>query len=81
MQQKVYYVCMLTNTLKTVLYTGMTNGLLQRITGHYKYRGQQTSFTSKYNVYYLFRFESHPCINNAIAREKKIKGWRRERKN
>ena len=80
MHQKVYYVCMLTNALKTVLYTGVTNDLLQRITEHYKYRGQQTSFTSKYNVYYLLWFELHHYINNAIAREKEIKGWRREKK-
>ena len=80
MHQKVYYVYMLTNALKTVLYTGVTNDLLQRITEHYKYRGQQTSFTSKYNVYYLLWFEPHQYINNAIAREKEIKGWRREKK-
>ena len=80
MHQKVYYVYILTNELKTVLYTGVTNNLLQRITEHYTFRGQQYSFTSKYNVYYLLWFESHQYINNAITREKEIKGWRREKK-
>ena len=80
MQPKVYYVYVLTNERKTVLYTGVTNDLLQRITEHYKYRGQQHSFTSRYHVYYLLWFEPHKYINNAVAREKEIKGWRREKK-
>lgn len=70
MHQKVYYVYILTNELRTVLYTGVTNDLLQRITEHYNYRGQPHSFTSKYHVYYMLWFEPHQYINNAIAREK-----------
>ena len=70
----------LTNALKTVLYTGVTNDLLQRITEHYKYRGQKTSFTSKYNVYYLLWFEPHQYINNAIAEKRKLKGGEGKRK-
>ena len=80
MHQKVYYVYILTNELKTVLYTGVTNDLLQRITEHYTFRGQQRSFTSKYHAYYLLWFEPHNYINNAIAREKEIKGWNRGKK-
>ena len=72
MQPKVYYVYVLTNERKTVLYTGVTNDLLQRITEHYKYRGQQHSFTSRYHVYYLLWFEPHKYINNAIARDKRM---------
>jgi len=77
---KTFYVCILTNELKTVLYTGLTNNLEQRIIEHYQQRGQQRSFTGKYNVFYLLYFESHNYVNNAIAREKEIKGWRREKK-
>ena len=33
-----------------------------------------------YKVYYLLYFEGHKYINNAIAREKEIKGWTREKK-
>jgi putative endonuclease len=73
-------VNILTNALKTVLYVGMTNNLEQRIIEHYKQRGQRTSFTGKYNVYFLLWFEMHQYVNNAIALENEIKGRRREKK-
>jgi len=78
--EKLYYVYILTNFHKTVLYTGMTNDLEQRIVEHYLNRGTTSSFTSKYNVYYLLYYESSKYINNIIAREKEIKGWRRNKK-
>ena len=77
---KTFYVYILTNQLKTVLYTGMTNNLEQRIIEHYQQRGQKTSFTGKYNVYFLLWFETYQYVNNAIARENEIKGWSREKK-
>jgi putative endonuclease len=77
---KTFYVYILTNQLKTVLYTGMTNNLEQRIIEHYQQRDQKTSFTGKYNVYFLLYFETHQYVNNAIARENEIKSWRREKK-
>ena len=80
MYQKTFSVYILTNALKTVLYTGVTNDLQQRIIEHYQNRGQQKTFCGRYNVYYLLYFEGHQYINNAIAREKEIKGWRREKK-
>ena len=70
----------LTNELRTVLYAGVTNDLLQRITEHYQNRGQEETFCGKYSVYYLLYFESSKYVNDAIAREKEIKGWRREKK-
>jgi putative endonuclease len=76
---KTFYVYILTNQLKTVLYTGMTNNLEQRIIEHYQQRGQRT-FTGKYNVYFLLWFEPHQYVNNAIARENEIKAWSREKK-
>ena len=80
MYQKTFYVYILTNALKTVLYTGLTNDLQQRIIEHYKNRGQLGSFCGRYNVYWLLYFEGHDYINNAIARENEIKGWSREKK-
>jgi putative endonuclease len=80
MYQKTFYVYILTNALKTVLYTGLTNDLQQRIIEHYKNRGQLQTFCGRYNVYWLLYFERHKFINNAIARENEIKGWRREKK-
>jgi putative endonuclease len=77
---KTFYVYIITNQLRTVLYTGMTNNLEQRIIEHYQQRGQKTSFAGKYNVYFLLWFEPHQYVNNAIAREKELKNWRREKK-
>ena len=80
MNHKIFYVYILTNQLKTVLYTGITNNLEQRIIEHYAARGTKKSFTGKYNIHYLLYFEAHKYVLNAIAREKEIKGWRREKK-
>ena len=79
MRSKWYYVYILTNKLKTVLYTGVTNDLKQRIIEHWENRGKNNSFTSRYHVYNLLYYECHQYINNAIARETEIKGWRREK--
>ena len=79
-RSRCYYVYILTNQQRTVLYTGVTNDLEQRILQHYRSRGQSDSFTGKYHAYYLLYYEPHPYINNAIAREKEIKHWRREKK-
>lgn len=73
-----YYVYILTNYSKTVLYTGITNDLGQRITEHFI--GNGVSFTSRYKVFYLLFYESYKYVNDAIAREKEIKGWRRSKK-
>jgi putative endonuclease len=75
-----YYVYITTNFTKTVLYTGVTNNLEQRITEHYLSSKDKKSFTGKYNAFYVLYYESHQYVENAIAREKEIKGWRREKK-
>lgn len=80
MYVKSFYVYILTNSLKTVLYTGVTNDLRQRIMEHYQNRGQPQTFCGRYNVYWLLYYEEHKYINEAIAREKEIKDWRREKK-
>ncbi len=57
----------------------MTNNLERRI---YEHRNKLIpGFTSKYNVHKLVYFEETNDINAALAREKEIKGWRREKKN
>ncbi len=38
------------------------------------------SFVSRYKVEYLVYYEKHTWIQEAIAREKELKGWRREKK-
>ena len=74
-----YYVYILTNAHKTVLYTGVTNDLKRRVYEH-KNHLDKGSFTSKYNVEYLVYYEVTNNIESAISREKQIKGWNRKRK-
>ena len=58
------------------LYTGVTSNLFQRI---YQHRtGAFRGFTSEHNVKRLVWFEMHGSMEAAIAREKRIKNWRRE---
>jgi putative endonuclease len=77
-----YFVYIVTNKYKTVLYTGVTNNLLRRKDQHQKnaQSGDTRTFTGKYNVYHLVYFEEHKYVLNAIAREKEIKDWKREDK-
>ena len=75
-----YYVYILTNYQKTVLYTGVTNNLEQRIIEHYLDKGNTKTFTGKYNCFFLIYYECTQYINNAIAREKELKGWNRAKK-
>jgi putative endonuclease len=53
--------------------------LYKRVLEHKTNRGGY--FTSKYRCHRLVYFEQFTGINAAIAREKQIKGWRREKKN
>ena len=75
-----YYVYILTNSHKTVLYTGVTNDLKRRLREHYDHQGKKKSFTAKYHCHHLIWYEHFDDIYTAIAREKEIKGWRREKK-
>jgi putative endonuclease len=61
-----------------VLYTGITNNLARRVCEH-KHK-QLPGFTQKYNVTNLVWFQAHGGPASAIAREKEIKAWRREKK-
>jgi len=74
---KSYYVYILTNKSRT-LYAGMTNDLERRIFEH-KTKAIK-GFTAKYNIDQLVWFESTNDVHEAIAFEKKIKGWKREKK-
>jgi len=74
-----YYVYILSNDHKNVIYTGVTNDLMKRVYEH-KNHLDKGSFTSKYNVENLVYYEVTTDIDSAIAREKQIKGWNRKRK-
>ena len=76
-----YYVYILTNRSKTVLYIGVTNDLKHRIGFHRKNANlNDKAFTSKYKCFYLIYYEHFNDINDAIKREKQIKGWLRIKK-
>ena len=76
---KSYYVYLLTNWNNKVMYVGVTNDLKKRLYEHKK--KLVNGFTEKYNVHKLVYFEETQDIHVAIAREKEIKKWRREKKN
>ena len=80
MRQHNYFVYILTNKNKTVLYTGVTNDLVVRLAQH-KEGKDSVAFTKKYNCYYLVHYERFQYIDHAIEREKEIKGWTRAKKN
>jgi putative endonuclease len=61
------------------MYVGVTNNLERRV--HEHKMKMVPGFTEKYNVNKLVYFEETPDVRAAIAREKEIKKWRREKKN
>jgi putative endonuclease len=78
--QKVYTFYITTNTTKTVLYCGVTSDLYQRVVEHYLNRGQEATFAGRYSCYWLLYYEDFKYVEDAIAREKEVKKWRREKK-
>ena len=73
-----FYVYIMTNPRKTVLYTGVTNDLLRRV---YEHKKKLTpGFASKYNVTDLVYYEMAETAEAAIAREKQLKAGPRRRK-
>ena len=76
---KAYYVYMMTNRSRVVLYTGVTSSLERRLWFHRSVSPR--SFTKKYRVDRLVHYETFRNPRDAISREKEIKGWRREKKN
>ncbi|MEP5611555.1 MAG: GIY-YIG nuclease family protein [Cyclobacteriaceae bacterium] len=72
-------VYIMTNTYHTVFYTGVTSDLTSRIYQH-KTKFYPKSFTAKYNIHKLVYFETFHSIEEAIAREKQVKKYRREKK-
>lgn len=75
-----FYVYITTNPDKTVLYVGVTNDLGVRMCQHYENKGNKKTFAGKYYCYNLVYYEHFSHIEYAIAREKEIKKWRREKK-
>ena len=72
-----YYVYIMSNRTH-VLYIGITNDLERRVAEHKDDKG--TGFTHKYHLTRLVYFELYQDVRDAIAREKQLKGWKREKK-
>jgi putative endonuclease len=78
MRNHDYWVYILTNKGGTTLYIGITNSISRRLYQH-RYRGLD-GFTERYRLNRLVWFEHFRNVKDAIACEKKLKGWRRSRK-
>ena len=76
-----YYVYVVTNKSKRVLYIGVTNNLSKRINEHLQDSlTEKKTFAGKYNCVNLVYFERYQWIQDAINRETELKDWRREKK-
>jgi putative endonuclease len=77
---KLYYVYILTNHTKNVLYIGVTNDLKRRLREHEGNRGESKTFAGRYYAYKLVYYEIFNSIRDAIAREKELKKMTRAEK-
>ncbi len=73
-----YYVYIATNNRNTVLYIGITNNIERRMYEHAN--SLVDGFTKRYNVCKLVYFYEFDNPVEAIMYEKKLKGWKREKK-
>ena len=75
---KSYYTYIMSSYNNSALYIGVTNDLERRVAEHKS--GQIPGFTQKYNCKKLVYYEPFSDIEQAIAREKQLKGWVRCKK-
>jgi putative endonuclease len=81
MKDHNYYVYIITNPKRTVLYIGVTNNLDRRLEEHlHDNMNERKTFAGKYFCYYLIYYEWYQNVQAAIEREKEIKGWKRVKK-
>ncbi len=74
----MFFVYIMTNKTKTVLYTGVTNNLKRRVCEHKS--KLIDGFTKRYNVDVLVYYEEYSNVNEALLREKSIKNLVRMKK-
>ena len=75
---KTYFTYIVTNKKRGIPYTGITNDLKFRTFQHKQ--KQVKGFSSRYNLNKLVWYEEYQWVQDAIAREKEIKGWSRSKK-
>ena len=77
--QKSFYVYIMSNSRRTVLYIGITNSLERRYIEH-SFKKNRNSFTFRYNICDLLYYEEYSSSLDVIAREKQLKRWGRTKK-
>jgi len=76
-----YYVYIITNKHRSTFYIGVTNNLKLRLEQHKdNLKTGSKTFASKYNIEFLVYYEKFTWIQEAIAKEKELKKWRRDKK-
>jgi putative endonuclease len=78
MAREHHYFVYIVASRSRVLYCGVTNNLRSRVRQHQL--GTFEGFSAQYACKRLVWFQQFQYINKAIAREKQIKRWRREKK-
>ena len=74
--EQQFYVYIVASQRNGTLYVGVTNDLARRA---YEHRTRAVrGFTATHGVKMLVWYEPHDSIVEAIAREKRLKRWRRE---
>ncbi|MBU1684132.1 GIY-YIG nuclease family protein [Patescibacteria group bacterium] len=73
-----FYIYIMSNYQRSTFYIGFTNNIIRRVIEHKHELGSY--FTKKYKLKYLVYFEEYQYVNQALAREKELKGWIREKK-
>ena len=71
------FVYILTNKRNGTLYIGVTRDIAARLEEH-RSDHDPKSFVSTYGLYTLVWYERHDLLADAIAREKRLKRWKRE---
>lgn len=79
MKSKAYHTYILTNKNNTVIYTGVTSRIEQRVWEH-KESHDRDSFTARYRISKLVYIEEYQNAIDAINREKQIKNFSRKKK-
>ncbi|HEX3354420.1 MAG TPA: GIY-YIG nuclease family protein [Terriglobales bacterium] len=73
-----YYVYIMQSSFRRALYIGMSNNLHRRV---FQHKTQECEgFTADYDTVRLVYWETTDDVHKAIAREKQLKNWRREKK-
>jgi putative endonuclease len=73
-----YYAYIIQSSSRRALYIGMTNNLRRRVFQHKT--PEFEGFSDSYDAVRLVYWESFDDVHKAIAREKQLKNWRREKK-